>query len=140
MSAGGAVNAMEKAREKTRDIKFYSEKNHAMICVHTAEARDYAKYLETQDGIESYETNYPLELERFSRVSPVGIRSEYLKMEWTSDFFLRDTAGRRSIHEIATPGMLEKRSVIERLELSRRYWSALDIQEWRIILCGARGR
>lgn len=134
------MSAMEKAKEKTRDIKFYSEKNQTVICVHTAEARDYARYLETQDGIESYETNYPLELEKFSHVNPVGIRPDYLKTAWASDFFLRDTAGRLSIHEIVTPGMLKKQAAIERLELSRRYWSALDIHDWRIVLCEERRR
>ena len=129
---------MEKAKEKTRDIKFYSEKNQAMICVHTAAAREYAKYLETQDGVERYETNYPLELDKFSHVNPVDIRPDYFKTQWASDFFLRYADGGLGIREIVAAETLRKRSVTERLELSRRYWSALDIQDWRIVLI--RGR
>ena len=67
---------MQKGKEKTRDIKFFSEKNQTMICVHTPEAREYAKSLEGQSDIGSYETNRVLELEHFSHVNPVGIRPD----------------------------------------------------------------
>lgn len=78
---------MQKGKEKTRDIKFFSEKNQTMICVHTPEAREYAKSLEEQSGIKNYETNRVLELEHFSHVNPVGIRPDYFKTVWVSDFF-----------------------------------------------------
>nr|WP_325193382.1 hypothetical protein [uncultured Oscillibacter sp.] len=125
---------MQKGKEKTRDIKFFSEKNQTMICVHTPEAREYAKSLEEQSGIKNYETNRVLELEHFSHVNPVGIRPDYFKTVWVSDFFLRYSDGSMAVREIVRPEMLQKRAVIERLELSRRYWAALDIKDWRIVL------
>ena len=51
-----------------------------------------------------------------------------------SDFLLRYSVGSMAVREIVRPEMLQKRAVIERLELSRRYWAALDIKDWRIVL------
>ena len=39
---------MDKAGMKTRDIRFFSNKNDQIICIHSKWARDYAKYLEQQ--------------------------------------------------------------------------------------------
>lgn len=126
---------MEKASIKTRDIIFYSKKNDAMVCVHSQTAREYAKWLEKQDWVESYETNYPLELAKFPHVNPVDIRPDYFKFQWVSDFYLRYVDGRIGIREVVKKDALLKRSVVEKLELSRRFWVALDVAEWRVIIC-----
>ena len=28
----------------------------------------------------------------------------------------------------------EKRAIIERLELSRRYWKAMDVSDWKLVI------
>lgn len=125
---------MEKAKQRTRDIQFYSNKNEQMICVHSQRARDYAKYLETQDSVVGYETNVSLNLEQYSHINPVDIRPDYLQIQWVSDFCLKYQDGRIGIRELISEEMLRKRAAVEKLELSRRYWFALDVQEWKVIL------
>ena len=125
---------MERAGTKTRDIQFFSRKNNGMVCVHTHWARDYAKYLEEQPWVEAYEAGRPLDRERCAHVNPVDIRRTYFQTEWVSDFYLRYADGRSGIRELITAGALKKLAVIEKLELSRRYWAALDIDEWKVIL------
>ncbi len=44
---------MDKSGRKTRDIKFYSKKNEAMVIVHSKEARAYTKYLNMKLGKEN---------------------------------------------------------------------------------------
>ena len=34
---------MEREGIKTRDIRFFSQKNQQMVCVHSRQARDYVK-------------------------------------------------------------------------------------------------
>lgn len=77
---------MERAGKKTRDIQFFSEKNGGMVCLHSPTARDYAKYLEKQPWVESYEAGAPLSEELYCHISPVGIRGLYFKTSWVSDF------------------------------------------------------
>ena len=125
---------MEKASQKSRDIKFFSEKNKAMVCVHSKEARNYAKYLEDQPWVESYETDIPLELARFPHISSVDIRPEYFTLAWVSDFCLHYADGRTGIREMISERHFEKRASIERLELSRRYWKAMDVPDWKLVI------
>lgn len=130
---------METVKKRTRDISFYSEKNGAMVMVHTQFARDYAKFLETRDDIASYEAGYPLETERFVHVSPVGIRPSYFQSKWVSDFMICCADGSCGIRELVTEAQLSKRAVVEKLELSRRYWAGRDIADWKIVVMGEKG-
>ena len=125
---------MERAGKKTRDIQFYSQKNHAMLCLHSQAARDYAKYLEEQSWVENYEAGAPLSEELFGNIAPVGIRRSYFKLSWVSDFLLHYADGRKGIRELVRADLLQKPSTIERLEFSRRYWAATDVDEWKIVL------
>ena len=125
---------MERAGRKTRDIQFYSEKNSRMVCLHSSAARDYAKYLEKQPWVESYEAGAPLSEELYCHVSPVGIRGLYFKTSWESDFLLHFADGRRGIRELVREDSLQKASTAERLEFSRRYWAATDVDEWKVVL------
>lgn len=130
---------MERAGIKTRDIRFWSDKNDCMVCAHSKWARDYAKYLEEQSWIEGYEVNVSLDPEQFNHVSPVDIRSEYFQTGWTSDFSIRYADGRKGIRELASREQLRKLANIERLELSRRYWAAMGIDDWAIVLISEGG-
>ena len=47
---------MNKAKTKRRDIHFRSEKNGKVMCVHSVAERAYAKELEEDDQVLSYET------------------------------------------------------------------------------------
>lgn len=127
---------MEKAGIRTRDIQFYSEKNRQMVCVHSRRARDFAKHLEQQPWVSSYETCVPLDLNRFQNVNPVDIRREYLQTPWTTDFVIRTADGRSAVREFVDAKNFAKKAVIEKLELSRRYWSVLDVADWKLVICG----
>ena len=125
---------MERAGKKTRDIQFFSKKNSTMVCLHSPVARDYAKYLEEQPWVVSYEAGAPLSEDLYCHISPVGIRGLYFKTSWASDFLLHFADGRRGIRELVRADMLQKASTAERLEFSRRYWASTDIDEWKVVL------
>lgn len=123
---------MDKAKRRTRDIQFYSEKNGAMVLVHSPDARNFAKQLENDSWVSQYESCVLLDLQQFSHVAPVDIRSDYLESMWASDFLLTYADGRKGVREIVKRDQLLKRAAVEKLELSRRYWAALDIRDWKV--------
>lgn len=125
---------MRKSGVKTRDIRFFSEKNDTMLCVHTSLERDYAKWLEDQPWVERYETGVLLDASQMDHVSRVDIRSSYFDTSWASDFMVTLADGRKEIREIITLGQLRKRAIVEQLELSRRYWSALDVSDRKVVV------
>ena len=125
---------MERAGKKTRDIQFFSEKNGRMVYLHSLAARDYAKYLEGQSRVVSYEAGVSLLEDLYCHVSPVGIRGLYFKTSWESDFLLHFADGRSGIRELVREDLLQKASTAERLEFSRRYWAATDVDEWKVVL------
>lgn len=125
---------MRKSGVKTRDIRFFSVKNDTMLCVHTSLERDYAKWLEEQPWVERYETGVLLDASQMDHVSRVDIRSSYFDTSWASDFMVTLADGRKEIREIISSGQLRKRAVVEQLELSRRYWSALDVSDWKVVV------
>ena len=124
---------MERKSAKRRDIKFFSGKNQTVVCVHSVEAREYTKYLEGVTALERYEVDLPLELARFPHLSVVDIRAEYFTLDWVSDFRLFFDDGRAAIREFVKVQNLKKRAVVEQLELSRRYWQAVGIHDWKIV-------
>lgn len=125
---------MERPGRKTRDIRFFSEKNDEIVCLHSQWARDYARGLEQETWIQSYEANVPLDQTRFVHVARVDIRSEYFDGGWTTDFLLYLPDGRKEVRELASREQLTKRAYLERLELSRRYWTALDVDAWKVVI------
>ena len=125
---------MEKLGQKTRDINFYSEKNRKMVCLHSRPARDYAKYLEAQPWVDHYEAGSPLSQELYTHISPVGIRSAYFQVPWVSDFLIYFADGRKGIRELVSASGLRRKNIVEKLEFSRRYWAATDIDNWKIVL------
>lgn len=127
---------MEKAGVRTRDIKFFSEKNQAMVCVHSRKARDFAKWLERQPWVKGYETCVPLALDKLPHVNPVGIRKDYLTTAWTTDFVIHTADGQTAIREFVDARDFSKKSAMEKLELSRRYWAVLDIADWKLVISG----
>ena len=124
---------MERAGERTRDIRFYSAKNNEIVCLHSKWARDYARGLETQPWVSSYEAGFPLDSDIIARISRAGIRADYLQAVWTTDFVLRCADGHKGVRELIQRQQLKKKAYVERLELSRRYWTATDT-EWMVVI------
>jgi hypothetical protein len=125
---------MEKVGVKTRDIKFFSEKNDAVVLVHNKTARDYAHWLEEQVWVESYETGYPLDKAQMVHVNPVEIRPQLFEMDWASDFLIHFADGRLAVREVTTLEQLQKKAIVTKLELSRRYWKSMGVDDWKIVL------
>ncbi len=126
---------MDKVGKKCRDISFRSEKNQKVVCVHSREAREYARILESEPEILSYEVCFKLDRERYQFVSTVDIRKDYFDVEWATDFVLHFADGSIGIREIATEAMLSKRANVEKLEFSRRYWSSSEsVKDWKIVI------
>lgn len=125
---------MEKIGQKTRDINFYSEENGTMIFLHSRHAREYAKYLEAQSWVERYEAGSPLSQELYAHISPVGIRGTYFQVPWASDFLIQFANGRKGVRELVVADGLQRKNIVEKLEFSRRYWAATDIDSWMVVL------
>ena len=88
---------MEKAKGKYRDIKFFSEKNSAVLCVHNKTARAFAAWLEKNEVVSSYEVNVPFDNQKLVNVNPVEIRSLYFQTEWASDFLIHYVDGSKGV-------------------------------------------
>lgn len=129
---------MDKAGKKTRDIKFYSGKNGSMVTVHSKEARAFAKYLEAMEHVRSYEVGKPIDPMRLQMISKVDIRGEYFEQQWETDFYVLFDDGTAAVREIAAEDFPSKRAEVERLELSRRYWSSMGVTDWKIVLMGGK--
>ena len=125
---------MNKAKAKYRDIHFRSEKNGRVMCVHSAAERAYAKELEEDDQVLSYETGVALDLERYTYVNPLDIRKDYFKVEWASDFVVYFENGTVGVRELVQMEGLTKRAEMEKLEFSRRYWSLENVASWKVVI------
>ena len=129
---------MDKSGRKTRDIKFYSKKNEAMVIVHSKEAKAYTKYLEDMEHVSSYVAGKPIDPVRLQMLSKLDIRGDYFKQNWESDFYVLFDDGTVAVRELATAEALSKRAEIEKLELSRRYWNSVGVTDWKIIWMGGK--
>lgn len=124
---------MNKKKTACRETTFLSKKNGTIITVRSPEAKRVALLLENDVDVEGYETDVLLEGD-LSEISPVGIRSSYMKIDWVSDFLVRKKTGETEVLEVVLPENLEKLAHIERLELSRRYWTSRGVNSWKIVL------
>ena len=124
---------MERSDARTRDIRFFSHKNGDIMVLHSKWARDYAKWLEEQPWVQSYEAGCPLDVDIIGRISRAGIRTDYLQTGWATDFVLRYADGHKGVRELILRQQLKKKAYVERLELSRRYWAATDT-EWMVVI------
>lgn len=123
---------MQKRKGSAREISFFSKKCECVISVFGSEARSLAEKLEKDDGVLKYESRVPL-LINPSEVSLIGIRSTYLKEDWVSDFLVETIEGNSLIIEAIAEAKLDKKAEIEKLELSRRYWSSKGIK-WKLYI------
>lgn len=123
---------MRKKKGSGREITFFSKKCSHTISVFGSEARVLAEKLEKDDGILKYESRVPLIINP-SEISIIGIRGLYLKEKWVSDFLVETIEGEKLIIEAVTEDKLKKKSEIEKMELSRRYWLSKGIK-WKLYI------
>ena len=127
---------MEKAGIKGRKIKFFSKKNNSVIYVHSRDQKMFAEILEADPNIKFYETIKELDLNRYSGINPINIRREYFETTWSSDFVIHYENETIGVREIVRSDNIYKKAVIERLELSRRYWLCLKVENWKMLMLG----
>lgn len=130
------MRATDKVGKKTRDIAYHSGKNGGMVVVHSKAARAYSKYLEERPEVASYEACKPLDINRLDALQKTDIRGEYFREWWVSDFYIRRADGTAAVRELVSAADLTRRAEVEKLELSRRYWAALGVSDWRIVIAG----
>lgn len=129
---------MEKLASKVRDIRFFSHKNGGMVTVHSVEAKRFADALEADQDIKLYQTNVTLENWR-DKISSTGVRTSYLKTDWSTDFLLVKRDDSVAIRELIAHEALEKRAEMEKLEISRRYWKVAHVDDWGMVLVQKEG-
>ena len=127
---------MDKAGKKVRDIAYHSAKNGGMVTVHSEAARAYSKYLEERSEITAYEVCKPLDVNRLGTLQKTDIRGEYFREQWSSDFYIRHADGTAAVRELVSAADLTRRAEVEKLELSRRYWAALGVVDWMVVITG----
>lgn len=123
---------MRNQKSKTQSVKFMSRKNGKVVTVFSEPAKRYAQKLEDDPNVKSYEVNIPLDNWQ-QTISRVGLRKEYMDVEWTSDFliiFQDDSVG---IRELTPERCFVKAAEMEKLEISRRYWKAGHVANWMIV-------
>lgn len=124
---------MRDINTKTREISFVSTKDNLQKTVTNDFERTFAITLDADENVISYDCSVILE-DINSRVSLRGIRTRYRNVEWASSFYVRYKNGERVVYEIVCESWLEKLTVIEKLELSRRYWSAVGTVDWKMVV------
>ena len=127
---------MERVKTNRRDIQFFSKKNDKLFIVHDERAKFYAERLEQDTQVTSFQPCEQLDAEDMIKVNPLDIRSDYLSRDtqWESNFLIYFLDGTRGVREIVDAGALKKRAIVEQLELSRRYWAAHGISNWKIVI------
>lgn len=125
---------MDKTESKYRDIQFYSEKNKKLMSVHTREGKIYADILENNPNVAGYQCLQPLDPAFLEEIPRLEIRPDYFEAAWASDFRIENADGSISIREVVPAEYLTRRASVEKLELSRRYWKRLDVDDWKIVI------
>lgn len=123
---------MQKKKMRQRETTFMSGKCGEIITVIGEPARKFAKALEADTRVYSYKTNIPVKIVSAS-FQTIGIRPSYLKEEWLSDFQIETVGGSEIIIEVTTKDLLLKKSEVEKLELSRRFWLAKGLA-WMVAI------
>lgn len=123
---------MFKKDAKTREITFSSPKNAAIRSVRSKAMRTVASLLEKDEKVIRYETGIPIDTTLIQDVT--GLRPAYLNEKWISDFRIYFNDGSIKIWEVLEEAQSEKKSALEQLEISRRFWKNQNVNGWDIIL------
>ena len=125
---------MEKCNEKKQEIRYYSNKNSKLLTVKSNVVRAYTKHLEDRETVKEFEVHKKLIPERVQQLQRVDIRKDYIDSEWETDVYITYSDGSNGVREIVKEEWLERRAVVEKLELSRRYWKSIGITNWKIVI------
>lgn len=124
---------MRKANVITREIMFISKKDGQKKVVNNDPEYKFAKQLEEDESVSCYYSSVPLE-NWVGRISLSGIRKAYRETEWLTSFLVEYTDGSKAVYEIVRSYALEKKANIEKLEISRRYWSTVGVDKWQLVV------
>ena len=122
---------------KGRTIKFHSKKNDRVIVVSSELARAYCRYLEEDRSVMSYEPDYALDEYTIDTISHAEIRKDFYEKAWVTDFYIKKLGGVIAVRELVDPQKLSQLAEIEKMELSRRYWAAKGVTDWKLIFTDA---
>ena len=125
---------MEYANKRTREIRFFSEKNNCIMIVHTESARAYAESLEWNTDVKSYQTCQLLDKDKYFHIPKVGMRTEIFRKEWISDFVIHMKNDAIAVRELCYREDFLKTMNLQKMEFSRRYWDGLGVSDWKIIM------
>lgn len=67
---------------------------------------------------------------------PSKRRTSGASISGSSDFYIRHADGTAAVRELVSAADLTKRAEVEKLELSRRYWAALGVSDWKVVITG----
>ena len=123
---------MTKNPSSILDIRFASPKAVDMVVVHLREAVDYAKRLDADANVLSYETDVPLTSWQ-EKTNPVGIRKAYLQSGWKSDFLIKLADGTTAVRELVKQSDLTKKAVVEQLDEDRHKEGGNDMG-WAVVV------
>ena len=99
----------------------------------------YAIDVYKRQHVVKYKCILPLDPGFMEEVSRLGIRPECFGIAWASDFWIENADGTTGIREVVSVAQLVKKSAIQKLELSRRYWKQLDVDDWKIVVIDRGG-
>ena len=67
-------------------------------------------------------------------VSVFSLTLLIVSLRWKTDFLIHRTDGTQAVREVVREDELTKATTLEQLELSRRYWEAVGVSDWRVAL------
>lgn len=123
---------MKRKNANTREVSFFSEKCGEVIVTFGVAARALAERLERDPQVLKYQSKVLVHIDP-STTSTFGIRNAYAKEDWFSDFSIETLEGEICIIEAISADDLHKKSEVEKIELSRRYWMSKGIS-WRLCI------
>ncbi len=129
---------MKRKNANTREVTFFSEKCGEVISTFGTAARALAERLERDGQVLKYQSKVLVHIDP-STTPTLGIRNAYIKEDWFSDFSVETVEGEIYIIEAIFSDDLRKKSEVEKVELSRRYWMAKGIS-WRLCIIPSPGK
>ena len=120
---------MRKQVQKERCTKIKLEKCPRVCCLSDKVQLAAARTLNADPSVVQIECNIPLSLDEIP-ADDLNLPSE----TYTTDFVIHFTGDKAAVREAVFRSHLNRPSVAERLELSRRYWQQQGIDDWGIII------
>lgn len=115
------------------DVIFTGKKVQRPMTARRRELVEYAKRLDEDLLVESYEVSVEL-VDWVESISLAGIRKSYQGHNWYTDCVITYGDGRRAVRELVKREDLTKRSEVEKLEISRRYWAHMQVDDWSVVI------